>query len=111
MGYAELCSGVSTLVSGAVEFYLQLPARRESTGSWAFLTYLLACPDPAFGKAEVGVPPSVLGCSVQPLLPWEPRWGAGLGIPVLQQRRKGMESPWPCVQWCCSSAGVACTAF
>lgn len=40
------------LVCGAVEFYLQLPARRESTGSWAFLGYLLASPDPAFGKAE-----------------------------------------------------------
>lgn len=36
----------------------QLPARRES---WAFLMYLLACPDPAFGKAEAGGSPICLG--------------------------------------------------
>lgn len=39
-------------LSEAVEFYFQLPARRESTGSWDFLMYFLPCPVPAFGKAE-----------------------------------------------------------
>lgn len=48
----QSCAMGYPLLSGAVEFYLQLLARRESTGSWDFLMHFLACPAPAFGKAE-----------------------------------------------------------
>lgn len=123
MGHAELCCGVSAcgagLCFGSCGACLQLPAREESAGSWAFPRYLLTCPHLAFGGAEAGrVPPSVSGSSSQPLLPWEAPgvqgWVFRCGInTLLQQRRKGMKSPQPHVCCCyrCAGAGLCCAAF
>lgn len=91
MGCAEPCSGASTWFVELWSFTCSsLPGGNPQDLGLFWCTFWLP-PTLPLEKLKPGVPPSALGCSVQPLLPWE-----ALGAAVLQQRRKRMESPWLC---------------
>lgn len=110
-GMCRAVQGGIRWVFGAVEFYLQLPARRESTGSWAFLVDLSACPDPAFGKAVARGSPLFWAALCSPFSHGKP-WGGRGGCPVLPEEEKDGIPPAVCavlLLLCWGREG--CTAF